>query len=305
MLGRGSNQRSFTACDIAVSRATVRRVATEGACRYHPRSLSVIFTVNLKVDTAPLFQRFEHPERKLGFAIVQSLNRLGEIVQGAEIEHEGAVLTIRKPTLFFGSSGRPGGVGAKLFRATNAKPYTDIVVEDKLASGSHGPTFLSVFESGGLRRPTKPGATTVAEPVIGGPARPSFAQPVPTPFYIQNLRLVATRQGKALRTKSGKLRRRRGAVLFSAAVAGTGTVQIKGTHRTFLLERARNLPHGAVFQRYGPARGDVKLVYAFDPPPQLDARLRFVETALPVIAEWWPILMSVAVADAFAHELNR
>jgi hypothetical protein len=64
-------------------------------------------------------------------------------------------------------------------------------------------------------------------------------------------------------------------------------VQWKGENRTFLLPITARAPFGAVFQRIGPERGDIREIWSFKRGVRLDARLEFVVTAQRVAAEWF------------------
>jgi len=96
--------------------------------------------------------------------------------------------------------------------------------------------LLGIFEKGGEKEPAK--GKTVAVPLTGGPARPSFSQPVQEEFTFRKLRF------RRHNTKSGK-------------------VQWKGEQRTFII------PGLGVLQRVaGKAKSSAaRLIYAFEQRP--------------------------------------
>jgi hypothetical protein len=63
-----------------------------------------------------------------------------------------------------------------------------------------------------------------------------------------------------------------------------GKEQIKGRERTFILRSSRKAPMGGVFQRIGPGRDDIRMVYSFARAYKLRAMLHFVETAQKAFA---------------------
>jgi hypothetical protein len=66
---------------------------------------------------------------------------------------------------------------------------------------------------------------------------------------------------------------------FKKYTTKTGKRQIKGKMRTFILSKTAAHPMGGVYQRVGPRREDIQMVYSFKRAFRLRAVLRFIERA--------------------------
>jgi hypothetical protein len=112
--------------------------------------------------------------------------------------------------------------------------------------------LLSHFEQGGMREPFK--GKRVAVPITKTARGGSIQNPV-------NPNLTFRKLGfKKTRTASGKR-------------------QIKGKLRTFILQKTDRHPQGGVYQRIGPGRKDIRMVYSFRRSFRLRAVLGFVKKA--------------------------
>lgn len=256
--------------------------------------------LDLQIDTKDLLLRMRNGEKRLVYATVLAINETAKKVQQAEFEHEEQEFTIRKKTFFFGTPARPGGVGARIKPFANVRQgrlFADVSVAQSARGRQE--LLLPIFERGGEKKEGK----RVAVPVTGGPARPRFRDPVPKPFTFQGMRLVAYRgRARVLRTTAPG--RRRAVGLGAAGSVGRGA-QWKGRHRTFLLPWTRNLPLGGIFQRTGPKKGDLRLVWAFTRGVELDARLQFVPVAKRTADVWFHEEMEKQVIEAIAHNRGR
>lgn len=243
--------------------------------------------INVKIDTAHLFARMKRGQREFPWAIVRATNETAEEIQRAEHANVGRKFIIRKPAFFFGTPGRPGGAAGRISPRASVRqptPFAEISASASTFS-SQRRFLLPTFERGGDRLPTPP-AKNIAIPLLGRPARPSISRGVPPQYTFAGLRFKAYRAGRVIprrTTRSGALslfdefgRRRHTAAL--------GRLQWKGRERTFILPETKNAPHGGVFQRIGPDRGDIREIYKFQPRVRLDARLGFVPTARRVAA---------------------
>lgn len=123
--------------------------------------------------------------------------------------------------------------------------------------------FLDKFEPGGTKRPRL--GTAIAVPID---ARPSRAAIVPDDLRPKRLNL--REQGR----------------------------RVIGDRRTFLLE-LRNGRRG-IFQRVGPGRDGVRLLYWLTPSVPIPASLRFVRTATEFVDELWAVNFEEAWARALA-----
>src|SRR4029077_17327319 len=99
-------------------------------------------------------------------------------------------------------------------------------------------------------------------------------------------------------------RKRRTNVTIKAHVASSGKVQWKGTQRTFLLTETAKSRLGGVFQRVGPGRDDIRMVYSFKPAMRLKRRLRFVDTGRQIADRYFQARLQHYVNEALAYNLG-
>lgn len=190
--------------------------------------------------------------RGVAYATTNAINNVAKLIQKTERENLDERFTIRTPK----TRAYLERQVAKIKPFANAKqgrPFAEVSV------GQAPRLLLSLFETGGDKQAKR--GKRVAVPITGGPARVSFQSPVEERLYLRGLKF------KKHKTKSGKL-------------------QFKGRDRTFLLKTTTKNPAGGVYQRVGPGRDDVRLVYSFKQRPRLRAVLRFVQTADEVAKKW-------------------
>lgn len=246
--------------------------------------------IDLSMDASRLLGRVRNAEKRLAYAAVNAINATAKRVQQAEFEHVAERFIIRRPQFFFGSPARPGGVAAKISPFASVgrgRIYAEVATGAAAVRGRRR-ALLPQFETGGTRTPTPP-SRVIAVPITGRPARPSIRGPVPPQFTIAGLKLRKYQGAKRLR------RRRRGRTVdegvfgefgrFTNFTPGKG-VQIRGEQRTFLLPSTRGAPEGGIFQRYGPGREAVRMIYAFRKSVPLDDRLRFHAVAVATANAW-------------------
>jgi hypothetical protein len=264
-----------------------------------------MFQINVEIDSTRLYDRMEKGVKRLPYAVANALRDTALEVQAAAHANVRRTMIVRKPDFLFGTPGRPGGAAAKIVVFPSVKEgtmYTEIAV-------GQGKTFrtqrllLPIFEAGGERKPFTPGAKSVAVPLLGRPARPSLNRGVPPQYTFAGLQFTAYRGGKRLRKRTT----RSGAVgVFGEfgrvnLPAAGGKVQWKGLQRTFILPESKKAPFGGVFQRIGPARGDIREIYSFERGIHLPAELHFVDTARRVAAVSFKENMERRTIEALAH----
>lgn len=233
--------------------------------------------INVNIDSAVLLRRLRHGEQRMAFAVVNAINNTAKKVQEAERARVLSDFTVRKSEFItrqaaviqFASVGR-------------AIPYADIYV------GQKKNLLLAQFEVGGPRKPQTPGAKRVAVPVIGGPARPTFAHSVPSELLISKLHFTLTRPIGAPPAAGRRGKRSRKTI---------GETIRFGRDHTFLV------PSVGVFQRIG--RNKSVLVYAFVDHEQLPKKLKFVETARAVTDRWFHELLEREITATLARHPNE
>ena len=176
-----------------------------------------------------LAARTQREIKRLAFNTAQALNETAKEIQTAERVNLDRKFTVRKAGFLY-----------RLIKITafasprKGRPFAEVAIDPTKKR-----VLLGIFERGGERPPAK--GKSVAVPLTGGPARPSFSQPVPETFTFRALRL---------KRKRGK----------------RGQAQIKGQQRTFVI------PGAGVFQR---VKDTVRAVYLFIRRPRLERKLDF------------------------------
>lgn len=226
--------------------------------------------INVDIDSAVLLKRLRNGEKRMAFAVVNALNNTAKKIQEAERQHARSTFHLR-PT-------NPPNLIEK--NVAIIKPFASVgrgVPYVEISVGQKKRLLLSQFERGGVRTPARGKASAV--PIIGGPARPSFDNPVPAPFTFKGLKIVKKRGGVGAKKGRGRSTRESADVKISAVRSRAGAIQFKGEHRTFLLTRSKSAPEGGVFQRVGPKRDDIRLIYSFVSNERIPALLEFLQTA--------------------------
>jgi hypothetical protein len=213
--------------------------------------------LDVSFDTSILDAERQRYEKNLAYSVAQALNDTALEAQKRIRAHLREVFVIRKPDFMDRS--------IKMFAFANVKadrPYAELGVDQKSR------LLLSMLEVGGTRPAFKGRSTAV--PITGGAARPGIADSVLAGYQFNALNFVQRGTVPPQTTGggfSGKRRRAKGAKSW------------KGNQRTFILDHTRKLPYGGVFQRTGPKRADIRLVYVFRRNVQLRATLGFIALA--------------------------
>ncbi len=277
--------------------------------------------IDLQIDSKELVLRLDKGQRRLAYAVVNAINKTAKRVQREEQWHVRSRFEIRQPKFFFGSLERPGGVAARISPFASVgkgKAYAEVAVQAPAGRGAFGKrTLLPLFERGGLRVPTGRGSKRVAVPITGGPARPTFSSQIPEGWKWAGLRFVAHRGGKRVRRKDQRAGRRDETTYDEQGQRQTPmdrtATQWKGRSRTFIAVGAVSqeaaeagvVGTGGVYQRIGPKKHDIRLVYLFHRPMQLKPRMRWVATAKHVTDTWFKLEMEREVRDAIARARGR
>jgi len=214
-------------------------------------------TIKAQFDSTALVRRLRHGEKRLAYAAVNAINRVAKRAQKEIRTHVESVFVIRKREFVL----REAAKISPFASVKQARAFAEIAV------GQKPRLLLSLFERGAKREPVTPGATFVAEPVVGGPARPDFGAPVPPEFRMSRLRFD--------KTQTGKVR-----------------VAAKRT-QTYLI------PGVGIFQRLSGEAS--RAVYIFTRGKKLDPVLRFVVTVKRVAEKWLREEFEREVVKAIAH----
>lgn len=252
--------------------------------------------MTVEVRAADVLGVLKNGQKRIAYAVVNALNKSIRDVQKAEREGVLHEFTVRKREFVERQVAVIGGGGGEAGFARVASGR----FEARVRVGQKQRLLLSAFERGGTRVTAmrQTGAVPVgkraAVPIVGGPARPTFAQPVPSAFTFKGLRL---RKGGPSVHASKRKR--------VTEASGEGRVQFTGAQRTFVVQESARTPEGGVFQRVGTARGDVRIVYAFKREQRLAPRLGFERRAAAKAATSFPYHLRAEVAAALAFAARR
>lgn len=207
--------------------------------------------INAKIDVMGLVNQTYKAQKNLAFSVVQGINDTAKQIQAAQREELGKrfVLRTEKSKNYLTK------------QAAIIKPFASVKMGNLFAEVSLGGkkkgVLLQGYEKGDERKPAK--GSLIAQPVAGGPARPSFSKPVQEAFTFKGMALRAVRS-KGRDAKPGK--------------------DYKGKHGTFTIAGV------GVFQRIGNEREAIKLVYAYAKHQTLPAKLHWMKTAQDVANKW-------------------
>jgi hypothetical protein len=227
--------------------------------------------ISIKMDVSKLTRDLDTLALKqIPYALQLGLNDTALDFQQAEREQISSSFTLRKPQWVLST--------VKILRgdfATKQRPIATVSM-GKGATPERGKAegLLAQFEDGGFKESRDPDFP-IAIPTDN--LRPSFAELVPNAMFPKALRLVERR------TPSGSLAPNR-------HVTRRGVVQLQGKRRTFVLDpkTMHGVSSWAVFQRFGPNRGDIRMLWRYKTRVRIPARLHFYDTARRVVAERFP-----------------
>lgn len=243
--------------------------------------------VNANVDSARLLLRMEKGQKRFGFTVQDAINRTLKVAQGdvvGEVRKDFTLRPTKTPDFIVRRA-------AKIQFATlrGGRAYGEIFVDSGHVQGS--PLLLPTFEEGGERHPVK--GKRIAVPVIGGPARPTFASPVPDAFRFTKLNLRLTPRAETTDAEGKKKRHR--------IHRSDSRVAVRyGLQNTYMI------PSVGVFQRTGGTPLTKRLhlgraVYVFVDHEELPADLHFMQTVGKAIDTWFEEFLQRGIADVFAH----
>lgn len=234
--------------------------------------------INLEVDAALMLRRLKNGEKRMAYAVVNAINKTALKIQEAEREGVREHFTVRDEAFIM----RQAAIIKPFASVGKAIPYAEIAVGQKKR------LLLAQFEEGGDRAPFK--GKSVAVPIIGNAARPSFATPVPKALQFTQLKLRITARPPegattGRRRRSGKRADGRARVRYGLL----GTYQVPGV---------------GVFQRKAGST-DAELIYAFVKDEKLPKKLAFVDTADKVARQWFSELLQQEVVKTLARHANE
>ena len=217
--------------------------------------------IDLQIESTQLVLRLQNGQRRLAYAVVNAINNTAKRVQEVERRRVEEEFTVRRKDFIR----REAAIIKPFASVRQARAFAEIAV------GQKPRLLLSAFERGAERKPFTPAARSVAEPIVGGPARPQFSAQVTPELRVGKLRFD--------RTKTGRRR--------------VGVTRTK----TYLV------PKVGIFQRI--AKETTRAVYLFTRGKKVEPRLHFVETAEKEANKWFREEMEREVVNAIARARGR
>jgi hypothetical protein len=224
----------------------------------------------IRVDGRATMSALENLFRdQLPFATSLALNRTAKIVQEALRAHLAEVFTIRRPWVL-------QGITIPRFSDKHDSPMmVSVELDPKRA-------FLAKFEAGGVKQ----GSPILPIAIPSTALRPSFSDMPPLAFYPKNLRLSPRRDVVGVLPALKHTTRR-------------GVVQTQGKDRTFVLDQTMfGIRVAGVYQRIGPGRHDIRLLWTYKDRIPIPARLQFEATAVATVQAVWPEQYEAAFQQA-------
>jgi hypothetical protein len=127
--------------------------------------------IDLQIDSAQLALRLRNGERRLAYAVVNAINNTAKRIQHVERRRVEEEFTVRKSDFIR----REAAIIKPFANVPQGRAHAEITV------GQKPRLLLSAFERRAEHKPFSRSARGLAEPVVGGPMRPQFAQPVTHP----------------------------------------------------------------------------------------------------------------------------
>jgi hypothetical protein len=239
----------------------------------------------IKLDVSKLVNDLDDfVMRQAPYALQLGLNDAAIDSQQAERELVASNFTLRRPKWVLDTI----KIGRGDF-ATKEKLSVRISIGEAAATPERSKKegLLAKFEEEGFKESRDP-EMPIAVPTKA--LRPSFAEVVPASMFPSALRLVDRR------TASGVLRH----ITRQGHVTRGGVVQIQGKRRTFVLDPKTmyGVSAWAVFQRFGPARGDIRMIWRYKTKVHIPARLHFYDTVTRTFNEQFPVRLAAGFEKA-------
>jgi hypothetical protein len=219
--------------------------------------------INCTVDTSLLDKNAKRYTKNLAFSTAQALNDVAKAAQSRIRASLRERFHIRQAAFMDRT--------IKIFAFANVtanRPFAELGVDNSKKN-----LILSLFEEGGARLPFI--GRNVAIPITGQAARPSVTDTVRPDLTFQAMNF---RRSKTVTTSAGRdvLKARRKAGNRKRRLGGEYLIW-QGENRTFILPATKRAPLGGVFQRVGPGKDDLRLIYSFKANVRLRAALGFVD----------------------------
>ena len=241
--------------------------------------MSVTIRIDTKAATAGLSALHQ---KQIPFALAIALNRTVEDALAVARKEMRQRFDIRVPGFDLPPVQLP-----KVWQATKTRPSAIFALGDSDGGrggiGARRSRIFSKFQDGGFKSAKDP-SFPIAIPTKA--IRPNFSDLVPRAFYPKNLRLVPRRDvsGNLLALQKGKVRTLAGKPISNLQ---RRKQQLEGIGGTFTIsDKETGKPIG-IFQRTGPGRRDMRLIWAYRQQIHIPKRLDWTGIAQRTVATRW------------------
>jgi hypothetical protein len=247
--------------------------------------------ISLQVEIEQAIAAIEHVRRdQLPYAISLAVNETAKAAQREVRAHIRQAFTLRRPQFVLNT------VKIEKYDFANKRNPTvfRLKIDDQVYKNSRRRDFLAKFEEAGEKTATDDVAFPIAIPTKE--LRPSFRELVRPRFYPGNLRLAPKRVGAGEIIPARQKR------------TSGGVVQWQGKLRTFVLDPrfhgeqrgGEGDPTWGVYQRTGPGKHDIRLLWTYARSVPIPPLLQFYATAQQAIRSTFQLNFSYAYARAMA-----
>jgi hypothetical protein len=223
--------------------------------------------IDVQFDARSLVARTPREEKRLAYNVADALNKTALAAQEDVRLHMLKVFQIRS------STSRDRFWLLEQIKLTFASARKGIIFAELFVSPTVRRLLLSGYEIGAMREPFV--GQNVAIPTIDTARGGSDAGAIRPAFTFAKMGLKP--------------------VTVHARMSPDST-QFKGPNRLFLLKSTKREPLGAVFERVGPGRDDIRLVWSFHRPFHLHQVLQFLETVSRTMSEKFRVEWAIANA---------
>lgn len=216
--------------------------------------------------------------RQLPYAAMKALNQTAIDFQQEEQYGLRQRMTIRRPWVLQGIKIERGDF------ATKEKLAVTVHIANRTGEGADSRAFLDKFEEGGPEsRPNRFSPFYMPSPNT----RPSPAAQIQAGLYPKALRLMPRKDVTGTMAATGHVTRR-------------GILQLQGKRRTFVLDPTTmfGVAQWGVYQRTGPGKGDIRLLWRYKARVTIPRLLHFHDTAVAISNDRWAENFNAAFVQA-------
>lgn len=224
-------------------------------------------------------------QRQIPYALARATNMTATDFQDAMRAGIARRFTLRQPRFIMNSVKieRGNWATSKGFKSGGGKFSATVSMGGEGSKRSRSGVLVK-FEEGGEKTSADPNYPII---IPTAALRGSFAELPPRSMYPKNLRLLP-RQGIESTMPA------------NVHVTKRGVEQLKGKRRTFVLDPTKHIGANVwgVFQRFGPNRSDIRLIWRYKTRVKIPQRLQWAETAQRIVPERFAANFRTALAEA-------